>query len=291
MSIGGVPGVGVRPDQIVNQQEAQQHLAADGKTKLPDDAKAVTVKPGDTISEIMKENGLDWNNKAQREQFLKDNPQFSDQHPPLAGARSADLIYPGETVYVRDPAAAKGTSQQQASDKAVGDYKKAEEAYKNSGGSSSQYLSEQAQKAKDAMQKAFQAEIAAGGSADELIKRNGGINADRDVIVAARRAETDQAAADYKKAVDAYNKSGSPGAQTQMQEAKAKLDSAVKAEIKDSATLFANGSSREEVGKGAISAGNSIEERLKTAGISPTDAKAVVDHNAQQVQKDIENEQ
>ena len=130
-----------------------------------------------------------------------------------------------------------------------------------------------------------------GRGADEIIKRNGGINADRDVIVAARRAETDQAAADYKKAVDAYNKSGSPGAQTQMQEAKAKLDSAVKAEIKDSATLFANGSSREEVGKGAISAGNSIEERLKTAGISPTDAKAVVDHNAQQVQKDIENEQ
>ena len=71
MSTGGVAGVGVRPDQIVNQQEAQQHLAADGKTKLPDDAKAVEVKSGDTISDIMKEHGLDWNNKAQREQFKR----------------------------------------------------------------------------------------------------------------------------------------------------------------------------------------------------------------------------
>lgn len=85
-------------DQVTTVNEAKQGKAADGSA-APKGATPVVVEPGDTISDIMTKYGLDWNNKADREQFLKDNPQFADQ----AGGRNPDQIWPGEVVYVRNP--------------------------------------------------------------------------------------------------------------------------------------------------------------------------------------------
>jgi hypothetical protein len=64
----------------------------------------VAVEPGDTISGLMAQQGLDWNDPAQRAQFMADNPQFAD----AAGSRNPDLIWPGEVLYVRSASPQNG---------------------------------------------------------------------------------------------------------------------------------------------------------------------------------------
>ena len=83
-------------DLVTTVEEARNNQAADG-SQAPQGTTPVVVEPGDTISQIMRERGLDWNNPEQRAQFLQDNPQFADR----AGGRNPDLIWPGEVVYVR----------------------------------------------------------------------------------------------------------------------------------------------------------------------------------------------
>lgn len=84
--------------------EANAGKGAEGQAAPPGTI-PVAVQPGDTVSALMAnaKPPMDWNNPQHREQFLADNPQFTDQHPPMGDKRSADLIYPGEVVYVRDP--------------------------------------------------------------------------------------------------------------------------------------------------------------------------------------------
>lgn len=93
-------------DQVTTVQEAQQGKGADG-SKAPDGTTPVVVERGDTISQIMAKYGLDWGNQDQRDQFLKDNPQFAD----TAGGRNPDLIWPGEVVYVHTGGASQGGAE------------------------------------------------------------------------------------------------------------------------------------------------------------------------------------
>jgi hypothetical protein len=76
--------------------EAQQGQGPEGQ-HAPAGTVPVAVEPGDTISGLMAQQGLNWNDPAQRSQFIADNPQFAD----AAGGRNPDLIWPGEVLYVR----------------------------------------------------------------------------------------------------------------------------------------------------------------------------------------------
>src|SRR5688500_10223618 len=76
--------------------EPQQEQGPEGQ-QAPAGTVPVAVEPGDTISGLMAQQGLDWNDPAQRSQFIADNPQFAD----AAGGRNPDLIWPGEVLYVR----------------------------------------------------------------------------------------------------------------------------------------------------------------------------------------------
>ena len=82
-------------DKVTTTTEARNGQGADGST-APKNTTPIVVEPGDTISQIMAKYGLDWNNPADRAQFLKDNPQFAE----LGGGRNPDLIWPGEVVYI-----------------------------------------------------------------------------------------------------------------------------------------------------------------------------------------------
>ena len=82
--------------------EAEASQGAEGQP-APQGATPVAVERGDTISGLMAQQGLDWNNPEHRAQFLQDNPQFADR----SGGRNPDLIWPGEVLYIR-PAAPAG---------------------------------------------------------------------------------------------------------------------------------------------------------------------------------------
>lgn len=62
-----------------------------GEVKPPDGTTPYTVQPGDNLSQIAAENG--YGNPPNMQAFYKDNPQYAERNP--------DLIYPGETVFVR----------------------------------------------------------------------------------------------------------------------------------------------------------------------------------------------
>lgn len=66
-----------------------------GQVKAPDGTRPLVVEPGDNLSAIAARNG------TSVEQLLKDNPQWSLDPASHPGTRDADLIYPGEVVFVR----------------------------------------------------------------------------------------------------------------------------------------------------------------------------------------------
>lgn len=86
--------------------EAQAGLAADGTSPAPEGSVPVVVEPGDTVSDIMVQYGLDYNNPADRETFYRMNPQFAPDQPQ---PRQDDLIYVGEVLYMPAP---EGTQPQ-----------------------------------------------------------------------------------------------------------------------------------------------------------------------------------
>ncbi len=83
---------------FTSREEALAGKGPEGQP-APEGATPVAVTRGDTISGLMAQAGLDWNNPEHRAQFLADNPQFAD----AAGGRNPDLIWPGEVLYVRTP--------------------------------------------------------------------------------------------------------------------------------------------------------------------------------------------
>ena len=90
------PYQGSRDVSYTSVSEAQQGQGPEGQPP-PAGTVPVAVERGDTISGLMAQQGLDWNDSAQRAQFIADNPQFAD----AAGGRNPDLIWPGEVLYVR----------------------------------------------------------------------------------------------------------------------------------------------------------------------------------------------
>jgi len=90
------PFQGNRDVSYTSVSEAQQGQGPEGQ-QAPAGTVPVAVEPGDTISGLMAQQGLDWNDPAHRAQFMADNPQFAD----AAGGRNPDLIWPGEVLYVR----------------------------------------------------------------------------------------------------------------------------------------------------------------------------------------------
>lgn len=80
---------------VTTVDEALSNQGADGSPQ-PQGTTPVVVEPGDTISQIMQQHGLDWTDENQRAQFLADNPQFAG-----TGGRNPDLIWPGEVLFVR----------------------------------------------------------------------------------------------------------------------------------------------------------------------------------------------
>lgn len=77
--------------------EAQQGVGHDGSTPAPEDGVPVVVESGDTVSEIMARYGLDYNDRDDRAEFYRLNPQFD---PGKADRRNDDLIYPDEVLYM-----------------------------------------------------------------------------------------------------------------------------------------------------------------------------------------------
>lgn len=75
-----------------------------GQVKTPEGTRALVVQPGDSLSAIAARNG------TSVEQLLKDNPQWSLDPASQPGTRDADLIYPGEVVFVR-PFSENGPTQ------------------------------------------------------------------------------------------------------------------------------------------------------------------------------------
>lgn len=94
--LGSAPSYAGQSSVYTSVQEAEQGQGHDGRA-APEGTNAVAVEPGDTISGLMAQQGLDWTDKNDREQFLRDNPQFAD------GSRDPDLIWAGEVVYIRPP--------------------------------------------------------------------------------------------------------------------------------------------------------------------------------------------
>ncbi len=86
-----------------SKEEALAGKGPEGQD-APEGATPVAVTSGDTISGLMAQAGLDWNNPEHRAQFLRDNPQFAD----AAGRRNPDLIWPGEVLYIRTPGETPG---------------------------------------------------------------------------------------------------------------------------------------------------------------------------------------
>lgn len=80
-----------------------------GQVEAPAGTRALVVEPGDNLSAIAERNG------TTVEQLLKDNPQWSLDPAGNPGTRDADLIYPGEVVFVR-PFSENGPTQTSAPD-------------------------------------------------------------------------------------------------------------------------------------------------------------------------------
>lgn len=243
-----------------------------GEVQVPPGMTTHTVDRNENLWTIAKNGG--YGDPPDMAAFYKDNPQYEQRNP--------DLIYPGEVVLVRKG----GSEAANATDTAARNLAQAQQAQRdaNGAGSTSQYHSEQVAKAEREFQQAAQAEIAAGGSADDIIARNGGPNADTKLTIAARRAETDQRIAELAQA-----KQSGQG----VEQAQAALDAAVKKEIEAASYLFANdadgnGINREEHGKGAVSAGDAIQTRMQQAGLSEEAAR--VDGIAKQVELQINNQ-
>ncbi|MGH8079276.1 MAG: LysM peptidoglycan-binding domain-containing protein [Lysobacter sp.] len=65
-----------------------------GQIATPSGYKPVVVEPGDNLSKIAADNGMTL------EQLLAANPQFSLDPASTPNTRDADLVYPGEVVFV-----------------------------------------------------------------------------------------------------------------------------------------------------------------------------------------------
>ena len=150
-------------NQVTTVEEARNGKAADGG-QAPQGTTPVVVEPGDTISGIMAQHGLDWNDPAQRAQFLQDNPQFADQ----AGGRNPDLIWPGEVLYVRSGQG--GSPESQATDQAAAELAQAEGM---SASTDSQVTNKEntIARCKTGLEQAVRNEIAAGGDPAQIKER------------------------------------------------------------------------------------------------------------------------
>jgi hypothetical protein len=149
-------------NQVTTVEEARSGKAADG-SQAPQGTTPMVVEPGDTISGIMAQQGLDWNDPAQRAQFLQDNPQFADQ----AGGRNPDLIWPGEVLYVRN---GQGSPESQATDQAAAELA---EAQTMSASTDSQVTHKEntVARLKTELEQAVRNEIAAGGDPAQIKER------------------------------------------------------------------------------------------------------------------------
>jgi hypothetical protein len=149
-------------NQVTTVEEARSGKAADGG-QAPLGTTPMVVEPGDTISGIMAQHGLDWNDPEQRAQFLQDNPQFADQ----AGGRNPDLIWPGEVLYVRN---GQGSPESQATDQAAAELA---EAQTMSASTDSQVTHKEntVARLKTELEQAVRNEIAAGGDPEQIKER------------------------------------------------------------------------------------------------------------------------
>jgi len=66
---------------------------ASGKVQAPEGTTPYTVQPGDNLSKIATTHG--YGNPPNMQAFYADNKQYEQRNP--------DLIYPGETVFVKPP--------------------------------------------------------------------------------------------------------------------------------------------------------------------------------------------
>lgn len=74
--------------------EARNDQVADGRAADPN-ATAYVVESGDTVSGMMAQQGLDWNDESDRAEFYRLNPQFAPSN-----GRDPNLIFPGEVLYL-----------------------------------------------------------------------------------------------------------------------------------------------------------------------------------------------
>ena len=246
-----------------------------GEVKAPEGTEAYTVERGDNLYTIAARSG-GYGNPPDMKAFYADNPQYAGRNP--------DLIYPGEVVFVRKPDG--GTTEQQERANATDTSAQAvTDAHGLSASTDSQVTmkEDRIKQAEEKLATDVQAELEAGTSADEIIERLGGVNADPNVVRIVRQQATDHAA---QKLLEA-KASGDPQAIAQAQ---ANLDYAVENEIEALAYSMApegNGS-REDHGKGAIAAGQAIEQRLQELGLSEEAHR--VGGIARQVEARINNE-
>ena len=159
------------PQDVVftSVEEASRNQGAEAGSYQPAGTASVVVEPGDTLSGLLAQARppLDWNDPAQRAQFLKDNPQFATPQDlagapelaELAGGRNPDLIWPGEVVYVRDPALAAAEALQDAHGLSVGT------------DSQATHQAEQVAQAEADLEIAVRDELAAGGTPEAIKAR------------------------------------------------------------------------------------------------------------------------
>ena len=151
---------------FTSTEEALAEQGAEGQA-APDGAIPVAVESGDTISGLMAQAGLDWNDPEDRAQFLADNPQFAD----ASGGRNPDLIWPGEVLYLRPPGSAPaGSAESQATDQ---DAQELADAQSMSASTDSQVTHREntVAAATEQLEHSIRAEIAAGGDPEEIRQR------------------------------------------------------------------------------------------------------------------------
>lgn len=133
-------GIPLNPDQYTSTQELNQGQAANG-TEAPENSKPHVVQRGECVSQIMADNGMDYNDPADVQKFYELNPQFA---PP--NGRSDDLIYPDEVIYLPEDATG-GTDGTDGTD-GTGEA----EGTDGADGTDEANLSEEAQEVDDAQQ-------------------------------------------------------------------------------------------------------------------------------------------
>lgn len=156
----------IAADQVTTIAEAQQGQSADGDA-APEGTTAVVIEPGDTVSQVMADYGQNWDDEADREQFIRDNPQFGPE-----GDRNPDQIYPDEVIYIRDGAAQDAAN---ATDAAAAEVERAEQTRdqyrKDPNAQGLEHEHEAAvQEAKEELGQAVQDEIEAG--LDQYLRNN-----------------------------------------------------------------------------------------------------------------------